>query len=127
MVAVLSKDQLLQQIAQCKRIVLSGEVSEYVLNNVQSKLAAKMIRNIMLLDEFGLNLPDEYIHRIWESKEKLWALRVKFADRNERVLFFAVGGKFLLTNCFNKKSDKIPASEIRKAERMLHEYLNRKG
>lgn len=121
-----SKDQLLQQIVQCKRIVLSSEVSEYVLNKVQPKLAAKMIRNIMLLDEFGLSLPDEYVHRIWESKEKLWVLRVK-SDRNERVLFFAVGEKFLLTNCFNKKSDKIPVSEIRKAERILHEYLNRKG
>lgn len=118
-----SKEQLLQQISRCKRIILSAEVADYILNNSQPKLAAKIIRNIMLLDEFGLSLPDEYIHRIWESKEKLWALRIKFAGRNERILFFVVGEKFLLTNCFSKKTGRIPSAEIRRAEKILQEYL----
>jgi phage-related protein len=79
------------------------------------------------LNEFGLNLPDQYIHRIWGSKENLCELRIIFAGQQERVLFFTlVEGKFLLTNGFRKTTDKVPQSEIANADRSYYEYLRKK-
>ena len=115
---------LLKRLSECKKIIISEEVQDYILNHSNPKVAAKIIRNIRLLDEFGLSLPDNYIHRIWDSKEKLWELRVKFSNNTERTLFFSFNeGKFLLTNCFRKNTEKVPKSEIIKAEKILYEYI----
>ncbi|WP_165613719.1 type II toxin-antitoxin system RelE/ParE family toxin [Desulfotruncus arcticus] len=107
---------------------MTEEVAQYIINHTQPKVSAKILHDIMLLNEFGLMLPDRYIHRIWDSNEKLWELRTKFARYNERTLFFSVlCDKFLLTNCFRKTSSKVPQSEIRKAENILHEFLQTIG
>ena len=82
-----------------------------------------MLHDIMLLNEFGLKLPDTYFHRIWESKEKLWELRTRFAKYQERTFFFMVlQDKFLLTNCFSKATKKVPKSEIERAERVPYDF-----
>jgi phage-related protein len=87
-----------------------------------------MLRDFALLDEFGLNLPDKYIHRVWGSSIKLWELRTSFASHDERTLFAALPeGKLLLTNSFPKKSNKIPQSEIRNAESIYKKYLESRG
>jgi len=117
-------DNLLKRLSNTKNIIISEEVYNYLLNHHNPKIATKIIRNIILLDEFGLNLTVDYIHRIRASKEKLWELRTKFSNNAERTLFFSVHeGKFLLTNCFRKDTDDVPKNEIRKAERILKEYL----
>lgn len=121
-------DNLLKKLSSTKNIMISEEVYNYLLNHHNPKIAAKIIRNIILLDEFGLNLPVDYIHRIWASKEKLWELRTKFSNNAERTLFFSVHeGKFLLTNCFRKDTDDVPKNKIRKAEKTLKEYLKFRG
>ncbi|SHJ15601.1 type II toxin-antitoxin system RelE/ParE family toxin [Desulfofundulus thermosubterraneus] len=119
-----TEKELLERLSRCDRIIMTEEVMHYILNHPQPKISAKMLHDIMLLNEFGLSLPDRYIHRIWESSEKLWELRTKFARYDERTLFFSVlGDKFLLTNCFRKTSNKVPRSEIRKAENILRRFL----
>lgn len=120
----ISEKELLERLSRCAKIIASEEVADYILNHPQPKAAAKMLHDIMLLDEFGLALPERYVHRIRESAEKLWELRTQFARYEERTLFFSLpGGRFLLTNCFRKKSGKVPQSEIRKAESILKKYL----
>ena len=115
---------LIKCLSTCKNIIISEEVQEYILNHSNPKVAAKIIRNIGFLDEFGLSLQDNYIHRIWESREKLWELRVKLSNNTERIFFLSFHeGKFLLTNCFNKKTRKVPKNQIQKAEKILYEYL----
>lgn len=116
--------QVLEKLGGLENIVMSEEVKNYILNHPNSKVAAKIVRNIMLLNEFGFDLPLSFIHKIRTSKEKLWELRTVFSNNAERTLFFAIyQGKFLLTNCFSKSSDDIPKNEILKAERILHEYI----
>ncbi|OAT83680.1 type II toxin-antitoxin system RelE/ParE family toxin [Desulfotomaculum copahuensis] len=124
----ITKKELLEMLSQCTRIVMTEEVAQYILNHPLPKVSAKILHDIMLLNEFGLKLPDRYIHRIWGSNEKLWELRTKFARYDERTLFFSVlGDRFLLTNCFRKFSSKVPQSEIRKAENIFHEFLQTIG
>ncbi len=120
----ITKKELLTRLSQCTRIVMTEEVAQYIVNHAQEKVSAKILHDIMLLNEFGLKLPDKYIHRIWDSSDKLWELRTQFARYSERTLFFSVlGNKFLLTKCFKKTSSRVPKSEIRKAENILREYL----
>jgi phage-related protein len=128
MVRGLDKEALRQQFAAFKNLMLARGVAEYFLSHPQPKVAAKMLRDIALLDEFGLNLSDKYIHRVWGNSIKLWELRTSFANFNERTLLVALSeGKFLLTNVFPKKSNKIPQSEIRKAESIYYKYLESRG
>jgi len=52
-------------------------------------------------------------------------LRIRFGNDRERILFFTVvDGKFLLTRCFHKDTDKVPAIEIGRAEHILKWYLD---
>lgn len=120
---MIEEKELLEELSKCKNIIMTEEVSDYILNQQNPKVSRKIIRDIRLLDQFGLALPKKSIHRIWESKEKLWELRTLFSNNAERTLFFLVsGGKYLLTNCFRKKSDDVPVNEIRKAENIFYEY-----
>lgn len=115
---------ILEKIKQCNRTIITEEVVEHILS-CQSKVAEKIIRDIQLLDEYGLALGTDYIHRIGGSKYKLWELRTIFGKVHNRTLFFCVvNGKFLLANAFIKKTDKVPVKEIEKAERIYDEYLN---
>jgi len=121
-------NNLLEILSNANKIIISEEIYNYLLNHNNSKISAKIIRNITLLDEFGLSLSVDYLHRIWASKEKLWELRTVFSNNAERTLFFTVQeGKFLLTNCFRKDTRDVPQKEIRKAEKILKEYLNYLG
>lgn len=122
--SLVKNKQLLEELSGLESIIISEDVLNYILNHRNSKVAAKIVRSIRLLDKFGLELPVDFIHRIRTSKKKLWELRTIFSNNAERTLFFVVsGGKFLLTNCFRKHSDEVPPNEILKAERILHEYI----
>jgi len=123
-VSRITKGELIQRLSQCSSIIMTEEVALYILSHPQPKVSAKILNDITLLNEFGLKLPTDYIHRIWESKEKLWELRTRFAKYQERTLFFTVlQDKFLLTNSFHKTRNKVPRSEIEKAERIFLEFL----
>ncbi|MDH7577708.1 MAG: type II toxin-antitoxin system RelE/ParE family toxin [Bacillota bacterium] len=118
------QDQLLKILEDCHNIVIYDDVRSYILNCYRPKVASKILYSIALLNNNGLSLGERYIHRIWESKYSLWELRIRFANARERILFFAIDdGKFLLTRCFNKTTDKVPSIEIRRAERIYEWYL----
>jgi phage-related protein len=117
-------DQLLKILQECPNIVVYHDVRGYIVNHSHPKVASKILYTIALLNNNGFSLGNRYIHRIWGSKHSLWELRIRFANDRERVLFFTlVDGKFLLTRCFNKTSDKVPFIEIRRAERIYEIYL----
>lgn len=105
---------------------MSDEVQNYILALPDAKMADKILRNIRLLNEFGLKLPVDYIHRIWESREKLWELRTDFGQNRERTLFFIIDkGAFFLATQFRKNAKKVPSFEIRQAEKVFYEYLEK--
>ena len=114
---------ILEKIKQCTKIIITEEVAEHILS-CQIKVAEKIVRDIQLLDTYGLALGTDYIHRINGSSYKLWELRTIFGKTHNRTLFFCiVKGKFLLTSAFIKKTDKIPVREIEKSENIYKEYL----
>lgn len=75
----------------------------------------KIIAYIDLLEKNGLKLKEPYIKYL--GKE-IWELR----PLRDRILFAQIeNNKFVLLNCFIKKTKKTPMKEIKKAIKCLKE------
>lgn len=63
-----------------------------------------------------------------KSTDGLWEVRVSAGNGIFRIFcFFDKGKLVILLNGFQKKTQKTPKKEIRKAERLKKEYLENKG
>lgn len=89
-----------------------------VVNFIQkqsSKEQAKILREVDLLEEFGLFLGMPHIKKL-KGYNDLWELRIKHSSNIFRILFFNYKeGIFILLHGFKKKSNKTPQCEINKA------------
>lgn len=87
-------------------------------------MRAKVLRTVSLLGDSGPGLREPYSKPLDDG---IFEIRTKFGSDITRVLyFFVVGKKVILTNCFIKKSQKTPRSEIELAKRYRADYLSRK-
>lgn len=99
-----------------------NEVEDYIFNlqktknkDTQIKLR-KIISYLDMLKKYGLNLGTQYVKHI---EGEIWELR----PLRDRILFaYLHNNKFIILNCFIKKSQKTPRREIEKAERLLNRY-----
>lgn len=94
------------------------------INTLDTKMQAKMVRTIEILQDNGTALREPYSKPLDGG---IFELRAKVGSDISRVLyFFFVGKKIVLTNGFIKKTQKTPATEIERAKMYREEYLNRK-
>ncbi len=94
------------------------------INTLDTKMQAKMVRTIKILQDNGTALREPYSKPLDGG---IFELRAKVGSDISRVLyFFFVGKKIVLTNGFIKKTQKTPATEIERAKMYREEYLNRK-
>jgi len=71
-------------------------------------------------------VPESYLKHI-ESTNGLYEIRVKFGTDIFRIFcFFDKGQLVILTNGFQKKTQKTPKKEIEKALKIMEEYRNEK-
>jgi phage-related protein len=101
-----------------KIIAYKSYYSEFI-----SKLSNKertKIQRALLLFETEDKLPRHYIKYI---RDGIYEFRVNYGN-NEFRLFFIYDGDtiIVLFNCFRKKTQKTPNSEIEKAIRLKNEY-----
>ena len=83
----------------------SGEcpVAEFILS-LDSKMKAKILRTIDLLENNGPHLREPYSKSLGDG---IFELRIKQGNDITRVLyFFFIGNKAILTNVFIKKNTK---------------------
>ena len=92
------------------------------LDDIQPKVRAKVEKWLEKLEEEGPNLPRPYADVV---KGKIRELRIHFSSNYYRLLYFFFGKKIIITHVFLKKTDKIPAGEIDRSERMMQDYLQR--
>ena len=98
-------------------------VKDFLLS-LDKKMRAKMLREIVLLEENGPALREPYSKPLGDG---IFELRAKVGSDITRVLyFFFVGQKIILTNGFVKKTDKTPPGEKDKATQYRKDYLSRK-
>jgi len=87
------------------------------------KEQAKILREIDLLEEFGLSLGMSHIRKI--KNTELWELRIKHSSNIFRILFKDFNDSFVLLHAFQKKDKKTPKKELVIALKRLKKYLER--
>jgi len=88
------------------------------------KERAKIARTIDLLEEFGINLGMPYAEHV---EGELWELRARLSNNRYRIIYFLNTGQvFIMLHAFVKKTQKIPKSEIKIANKRLRDYISRR-
>jgi phage-related protein len=71
-------------------------------------------------------IPPRYFKKLVNTND-IWEVRINVSGNTFRLLGFLQGRELIiLTNSFQKKSQKTPIREIRLAEKRKKEYLNRR-
>jgi phage-related protein len=96
------------------------------LTSIPKKDTAKILREIDLLEEFGLSLGMPHIKKLVDS-DSLWELRVQYSNNSYRIFYFTLENScFLMLHAFQKKTDKTPKREIQTALSRKTDYLTRR-
>ena len=97
--------------------------AEEFLDSLDTKMRAKALHSLSLLEEFGNQLREPYSKQL---EDGLFELRIKFASDISRLFyFFVVNHTIVITNGFVKKTMKTPPREIERAKRYRADF-NRK-
>jgi phage-related protein len=90
-----------------------------------AKTRAKIDWTIKVI-EYEKIIPQEYFKRL-TGTDGIWEIRIKLGSNIYRVLcFFDKDQLIILENGFQKKTQKTPRNEIKKAERIKKEYFDEK-
>jgi phage-related protein len=100
----------------------SMPVKEYIIN-LSRRERAKVMAFIGLLEGRGPNLPRPYADILDEG---IHELRIRVSGTHSRILyFFCYQDIIVLTNVFNKHSDKVPEAQIKLAKESRADFLAR--
>jgi hypothetical protein len=100
----------------------SMPVKDYLLNLTERE-RAKGMAFIGLLETRGPNLPRPYADLL---EDGIHELRVKLTGTQVRILyFFCYQNNIVLTNAFEKHSDKVPEAQIKTAKESREDFLSR--
>lgn len=98
---------------------------EEFLNSLDSKQAQKVAWVMQVVEELE-KVPSTYLKKLANTDE-IWEIRVQQGNNIFRFLgFFDKGNFIVLTNGFQKKTQKTPKSEIMLSEQRKQDYLERK-
>jgi len=96
------------------------------MDTLTDKQFAKIAWVLKLVREID-NAPSKYLKKLINTDD-IWEIRADFAGNTFRLLGFFCGQKLIvLTNSFQKKSQKTPANEIKLAEKRKRDYLTRRS
>ena len=94
------------------------------LNTLSDKQVTKITWVLKLIREIN-PVPTNYFKKLVNT-DNIWEVRVGVGRDIFRLLGFLDGQELIiLTNSFQKKTQKTPSKEIKLAERRKKEYLNR--
>lgn len=92
----------------------------------QDEKVRRKIAQILVWIQTIDRLPVSILKSI-EGRKGLYEIRIEYASNIYRVFCcFDEGSLVILFNGFQKKTQKTPANEIDKAERLMNEYFNNK-
>ena len=92
----------------------------YNAQNLKTQLKIEYVLDII---RFEKHIPAKFLKYLINS-EGIYEIRIITTFKNIRILcFFDQEDLVVLTNCFVKKTNKTPNSEIRMAKKIKQEYL----
>lgn len=98
---------------------------EVFLKELDTKMRAKALHELKILEEFGTGLREPYSKLIQDG---IFELRIKQSSNISRIFyFFRSGNKIILTHGFIKKTQKTPKKEIEKAIKYKEDFERRHG
>ena len=99
---------------------------EQFLDSLNSKQAQKVTWVLQLVEELEL-VPATYFKKLTNTDD-LWEIRIQQGNNIFRLLgFFDAVNFVILTNGFQKKTQKTPKAEILLSEQRKKDYLTRKN
>jgi len=99
---------------------------EDFLNSLESKQAQKVAWVMQVVEELD-KVPSTFLKKLKNTND-IWEIRVQSGNNIFRFLgFFDKGNFIVLTNGFQKKTQKTPKSEILLSEQRKQNYLTRKN
>ncbi len=94
------------------------------LEGLNDKQAQKVAWVLRIIRDFDF-IPKDYFKKLGGTD--LWEVRVNVGNNTFRLLGFMDRNNFIvLTNGFQKKTQKTPKKEIEIAEKRMGDYLNRR-
>lgn len=97
---------------------------EEFLDSLTGKQAQKIIWVLQLIEQYP-TIPRTYLKKLVNTAD-IWEIRVQVGNNNFRLLgFYHEASLVVLTNGFQKKTQKTPRAEIRLAEQRKQHYLSR--
>lgn len=106
-----------------RTVIFYKEYFEKFFLKQSSKVKAKILWTIELIEELE-RIPENFLKHI-ESTNGLYEIRIKLGKDIFRVFcFFDREKLIILANGFQKKTQKTPKTEIKKALKIKEEYYN---
>ena len=108
-----------------RTIIFYKDYFEEFFAKQREKVKAKIIWTLELIQELD-RIPEMYLKHI-ENTDGLFEIRIQQGSDIFRIFcFFDQGQLIILTNGFQKKTQKTPKKEIEKALKIKQEYENEK-
>mgnify|MGYP000970285150 FL=1 len=108
-----------------RTIIFYKDYFEEFFVKQREKVKAKIIWTLELIEELE-RVPETYLKHL-ENTDGLYEIRVQQGSDIFRIFcFFDQGQLIILTNGFQKKTQKTPKKEIEKALKIKNEYDNEK-
>jgi len=99
---------------------------EEFLDSLLAKDAQKVTWTLRLFEDLDI-LPRTYFKKL-ENTDEIWEVRTRIGSNSYRLLcFLHKNGLVILTNGFQKKTQKTPRNEIKLAETRKRDWLRRNG
>lgn len=119
--------KLLRYICSMKvrQVITYKDYFDIFLSKQRPKVARKILQTLRIIEQIE-RIPTTYLKYI-ENTDGLFEIRIKFGSDIFRVFCFFDSGKLVvLLSGFQKKTQKTPLGEIRRAEKLMQEYYNEK-
>lgn len=99
---------------------------EDFVSQQRSKVIKKIFQTLRIIEQIE-RIPSTYLKYI-EGTDGLFEIRIMFGSDIFRIFcFFDEGKLIVLLSGFQKKTQKTPSEEIKRAERLKNEYFNEKN
>lgn len=108
-----------------RTVITYKDYFDNFLSKQSPKVQQKIMQRLRIIEQIE-RIPTTYLKYI-EDTNGLFEIRINFASDIFRVFCFFDNGKLVvLLSEFQKKTQKTPREEIKRAERLMVEYYNEK-
>ena len=108
-----------------RTVITYKDYFDNFLSKQSPKVQQKIMQRLRIIEQIE-RIPTTYLKYI-EDTNGLFEIRINFANDIFRVFCFFDNGKLVvLLSGFQKKTQKTPREEIKRAERLMVEYYNEK-